>query len=156
MTRKTAIAFFGIISFFLWPEKIPANMDQVTLAFAEKEGGRLKGIFKVEKAQNPKEHQQGLMNRPSLSPDSGMLFIFPQPSKPLFWMKNTLVPLDIIFITDQNIVVHIHPQAIPHSLTPIGSQHFVRYVLELAGGSSQRIGLVEGDRLVSLSPQKIP
>ncbi|WBU63034.1 DUF192 domain-containing protein [Paracoccus aerodenitrificans] len=104
----------------------------------------------VEIADNNAERAQGLMNRESLAEDSGMLFIFEQPRETSFWMKNTLIPLDIVFMDETGTIRHVHPNAIPMDLTPIpgaapGDPDPERLmVLEVAGGEAQRMGLKPG------------
>ena len=92
---------------------------------------------------------QGLMYVRELPPAQGMLFVFEQPQYASFWMKNTYVPLDLIFIAADGTVVNVAANAKPLSLDPIASVSPVLYVLELAAGSAARIGLVAGDRLSS-------
>ena len=78
-----------------------------------------------------------------------MLFVFEQPQYASFWMKNTYVPLDLIFVAADGTVVNVAANAKPLSLDPIPSVSPVLYVLELAAGTAARIGLVAGDRIVS-------
>jgi len=101
----------------------------------------------VEMALTKEQQQQGLMFRKSMKDDHGMLFIFPTVRQTGFWMKNTLIPLDMAFIDEQGIVVHIHPMAIPEDLTNIPSRYPVKAVLEINGGLADKIGLTEGSRV---------
>jgi uncharacterized protein len=105
-------------------------------------------VFKVELAVTPAARSRGLMHRPELAADAGMLFIFPRREQLSFWMKNTLIPLDMIFLTGDGRIVHVHHMAQPHSLTPIGPQAPAVAVLEINGGLSRRLGIASGDRIL--------
>lgn len=111
--------------------------------------------FGVEIADTPQEQAQGLMGRTQMADDEGMIFLFGQSPRIIsFWMKNTLIPLDMIFIKTDGTIAHIHANARPHDLTSISSQTPVVAVLEINGGLSARLGIAEGDRVVheSLAP----
>src|ERR1700693_4028554 len=104
--------------------------------------------FAVEVATTPAQLEQGLMFRQSLAPDSGMLFDFKSPQPVMMWMKNTLIPLDMLFVDTQGRMVNIHERAVPESLETIGSGAQVRGVIELNGGTAARLGIRPGDRVV--------
>jgi uncharacterized protein len=104
--------------------------------------------FKVEVATTPGQLQQGLMYRRHLDPDAGMIFIFPDPEPTAFWMKNTLIPLDMLFVGADGRIVNIKQRAVPMSLDPINSAGAVRAVIELNGGAAGRLGIRTGDRVV--------
>jgi len=101
--------------------------------------------FRVEIADTRKARQRGLMYRRSLADESGMLFNFRRDEVISMWMKNTLIPLDMIFIDRQGRIVRVHARAIPGSLAGITSGKPARAVLELAGGSAARFGIKAGD-----------
>jgi len=102
--------------------------------------------FQVEVASTSKSREMGLMFRKSLAPDAGMLFVFDDEQPRQFWMKNTLIPLDMIFIGSGGIVRLVHPNAIPHDETPVPSQGVPAIgVLEINGGQAERLGLKAGD-----------
>jgi uncharacterized membrane protein (UPF0127 family) len=101
----------------------------------------------VELARTDPERRQGLMDRPSLPDDAGMLFVFDAPSLQSFWMKNTLIPLDMIFIDDAGTIVGIVESAEPRTLTPRSVGKPSRYVLEVNGGWSKAHGVRAGDRV---------
>lgn len=103
--------------------------------------------FTVEIADTEQERERGLMFRTALAPDSGMLFDFHEEQQTAFWMQNTLIPLDMIFIAANGVVRTIHANARPLDTTAIPSEVPVRYVLEIAGGRAREIGLVVGDRM---------
>lgn len=99
--------------------------------------------FNVEVARTAEEQQQGLMFRTSLPADGGMIFPFEKPRIASFWMKNTLIPLDMIFVRADGSIDRIAENTIPESLEPVVSGGDVAAVLELAGGTSARLGIDE-------------
>ena len=103
--------------------------------------------FTVEVARTGEEQAQGLMFRDSLAPDRGMLFPMDPPREASFWMKNTLIPLDIIFIRADGTIARIGANTVPHSLDPVASLEPVAAVLEIRGGRSAELGIREGDRV---------
>lgn len=105
--------------------------------------------FRVELAQTDQQRSQGLMFRPFLATDAGMLFIYPADRPIAMWMKNTLIPLDMLFLGADGHVVALHERAVPHSLRTIASGVSARAVLELPGGTIGRLGIRIGDRVVS-------
>lgn len=110
-------------------------------------GGFGEARFSIELADEPDERAQGLMHRESLPSASGMLFVFERPQPAAFWMKNTLIPLDMIFTDRSGVITHIHENAIPHDETPIPGGQAVYAVLEVNGGMSRKLGLGVGDAL---------
>ena len=104
--------------------------------------------FKVEVAETPEQMTQGLMFRRSLAPDAGMLFDYKQPTAATMWMRNTLIPLDMLFVDAEGRIVNIHQRAVPQSLEVIAAAAPVRAVIELNGGTAARLGIVPGDRVV--------
>jgi uncharacterized protein len=105
--------------------------------------------FRVWVADTEPRREQGLMYVRALKPDRGMLFVFDGPQVASFWMKNTLIPLDILFVSPDGRVIRIAASTTPLSLAPIGSMGVVRSVLELRGGTAQRLGIRPGARLSS-------
>jgi len=103
--------------------------------------------FSVELASSPAQLSQGLMFRRSLAIDSGMLFDFGSPRQVAMWMKNTLIPLDMLFMDRDGRVIFIEEFAVPGTLQPRGPSDPVRAVLEVAGGTARRLGLKPGDRV---------
>ena len=87
------------------------------------------------------------MNRPSLAPFSGMLFVFPEPVRARFWMKNTLIPLDMLFAGPDGVVRRVHENARPMDETVIDGGDGVKLVLEIAGGMAARLGIGPGTQL---------
>ncbi|NIJ39156.1 hypothetical protein FHR22_003890 [Sphingopyxis panaciterrae] len=103
--------------------------------------------FRVEVARTAEEQAQGLMFRTGLPADGGMIFPFEKPRIASFWMKNTLIPLDMIFIRADGSIDRIAENTIPESLEPVVSGGEVAAVLELAGGTSARLGIDETARI---------
>lgn len=103
--------------------------------------------FKVEVARTAEEQQQGLMFRTGLPAGGGMLFPFEKPRIASFWMKNTLIPLDMIFVRADGSIDRIAENTIPESLEPVASGGEVAAVLELAGGTAAALGLDESARV---------
>jgi uncharacterized membrane protein (UPF0127 family) len=104
--------------------------------------------FNIELAVSMAEQEQGLQFRKELASDYGMLFDFGDEEKVSFWMKNTYVPLDIIFIRGDGTIARIAENAVPLSLDSLPSGEPVRAVLEVIGGTSKRLGIAPGDRVV--------
>ena len=112
----------------------------------ESQGGK-QHKFTVELADNDERRAYGLMFRKSMPADEGMIFDFKQDQPVAMWMRNTLIPLDMLFIDRTGRVVNIHQRAVPHDETSITSEGPVRGVLELNGGTASRLGLKPGDRV---------
>src|SRR5574341_604678 len=100
----------------------------------------------VEVARSDAERARGLMFRASLADDAGMLFVFDETAEHPFWMKNTLIPLDMIFIGDEGRVVGVVSRATPGSLEP-RSGGSSRFVLEVVGGWAEAHGVAAGDQI---------
>jgi uncharacterized membrane protein (UPF0127 family) len=101
--------------------------------------------FRVELADTDAKRSHGLMFRDAMPRDQGMLFDFKQDQNVAMWMRNTRIPLDMLFIARDGSIVNIRERAIPHDETSIHSDGPVRAVLELNGGTVARLGLKPGD-----------
>lgn len=101
--------------------------------------------FVVELADTSEERGIGLMHRNYLAPDHGMLFDFQVEQQERFWMRNTFIPLDMVFIRASGEIAFIAQNTIPHDERPVGPSQAVQAVLELPGGTAQRLGLKAGD-----------
>lgn len=101
--------------------------------------------FQVEIAATPEKRERGLMYRRELPSDHGMLFIFPAEKVNSFWMKNTPIPLDMIFISRERKIVGIVQETVPFSLDGRSVSVPSQYVLEINGGLSRRYGFRAGD-----------
>lgn len=107
-------------------------------------------VFNVELAITPEERSRGLMFRTDMADDTGMLFDFGGPSDISMWMKNTFISLDMLFIDSDGTIVGIEKRTVPQSQTIIPSPKPVRFVLELNGGSSDRMGFEVGEKVEGL------
>ncbi len=112
------------------------------------ESGGKRHRFSIEFADNDERRTLGLMHRRQLPADAGMLFDFKRDAPVAMWMRNTLIPLDMLFADRGGIVRHIHERAVPLSEAIISSDVAVRAVLEVNGGTVSRLGLKIGDRII--------
>ncbi|TRW15352.1 DUF192 domain-containing protein [Glacieibacterium frigidum] len=103
--------------------------------------------LRVEVAATPREQQIGMMFRTQLPRGKGMLFPFASPRRLSFWMENTVIPLDLVFVSADGRIVNVAANAKPYSQDLIPSQGPAVAVLELAGGEAARMGLRPGDRV---------
>lgn len=120
----------------------PFRKSELTIATDK---GRFR--FDVEMAVTPRQHAQGLMFRRTLAPDAGMLFDYGRSEPVSMWMKNTYIPLDMLFIGADGRVVSIAERTVPQSTTIISSKGRARAVLEVNGGTVERLGIKPGDRV---------
>lgn len=104
--------------------------------------------FAVEVARTARQHATGLMFRRRLAPDAGMLFLYRTSGPVTMWMKNTFIPLDMLFVAADGRIVRIAQRTVPHSIQTIPSGGPVISVLELNGGTAERLGIRTGDRIV--------
>ncbi len=125
------------------PQPIITPLEE--LAIVTRDGRR--HLFRVEVARTPEQQTVGLMFRDHVPEDGGMLFDWGSPRESSMWMKNTLVSLDMLFITADGRIHRIAERTIPHSLAPIASRGPVRATLELAAGTVERLGIRVGDRV---------
>jgi len=135
--------FFTIILIFLFFKKTKENLFPITL-----KGREISVSYMVEIADTPEKAEQGLMWRKSMPKDQGMLFIFPYPSLIKMWMKNTYIPLDMIFFNAQNQVIYLYENAIPlDDKNIISCPYPASKVLELNAGEIKTHKIQLGDRL---------
>lgn len=103
--------------------------------------------FDIELAVSKAQQSQGLMYRPNMAADAGMLFDYKRPQKITMWMKNTRIPLDMLFIGTDGRIVNIVERTIPHSVSTVSSKGKVQAVLEVNSGTASRLGIKPGDRV---------
>lgn len=125
-------------------ERSAAGLDQLPLTIAS---GSKTHRFTVEVARTVEQQQTGMMNRNSLAPDRGMIFPYNPPQPVAFWMKDTLIPLDLIYISPGGRILRIEVNAVPLSFDQLPSGGPVEAVLELAGGRSAELGIQAGDQV---------
>lgn len=104
--------------------------------------------FRVEIARRPKQQAQGLMFRRRMEADAGMLFIYPYSQSARIWMKNTYIPLDLLFVDGTGKIVGFHQRTVPHSLEVITSKQPASAVLELNAGTAARLQIAIGDTVL--------
>lgn len=122
----------------------PADLEQVQLCVKSKTKTH---SFTVEVAETSQQQAKGMMFRTELADDHGMLFPFGEVRMASFWMKNTVIPLDIIFIRSDGVIENIAENAEPYSTIPVESTAPVAAVLELRGGLAAEIGIAAGDKV---------
>ncbi len=108
-------------------------------------------VFDVQVANTDAAREQGLMGVKDLAPNTGMLFVFDTPRMAAFWMRGTLIPLDMLYITADGVIADIHAGAVPHDETPIRAAVPVISVLEIVGGTAEKQQISVGDRVISAS-----
>lgn len=103
-------------------------------------------LFVAEVASTPEQHQTGLMYRTSLEPQAGMLFLFPHHKTfaPTMWMKNTSIPLDMLFADEEGVVLHVFENTTPFSIAPIGPVPGTAQIFEVNAGMAQKHGIKPG------------
>lgn len=145
-SRRTLTGFFAAlgVAFVLGaaPATAACRDDQVEVRWP---GGLAR--FSVEVADTEATRSRGLMFRESMARSAGMLFVYESPRRATFWMKNTLIPLDMIFADRAGRVTKVHSNAKPQDLTPIDGGGDVKFVLEINGGLASRLGIAAGAEL---------
>jgi len=141
MLRWILLIFFALVG-------VAEAAETSTLTIDSSQGPQ---SFKVELARTPAEMELGLMFRQNLAADAGMLFVYPSEQSVAFWMKNTLIPLDMLFIGGDGHIRRIVERTIPLSTNPIPSGDPIRAVLEINGGAAARLGIRTGDMVHSPS-----
>lgn len=134
--KRTAASLCGLLWFIGTASADSLPTSQITIAGHP---------FTAELAISQADQERGLMFRTELAPDRAMLFVFNPPQEVQFWMKNTLIPLDMIFVRTGGIIAGIKQDAIPESLDIIPSPGPVADVIEVAGGTSLALGIHVGD-----------
>lgn len=122
----------------------PVGLDQIALCITS---GKTTRTFTVEVAKTSAEQSKGMMFRTEMADDTGMLFPFPEPKVASFWMKNTVIPLDIIFVRPNGTIESIAENTIPYSMESVEAGEPVAAVLELRGGLTAEMGIAAGDKI---------
>ena len=137
------VAMLGAVLFGAAPSAwAQAKLEPLTIVTAK---GKV--TFQVEVMRTDEERARGLMNRAYLPADRGMLFDFKEPQMAAMWMKNTLIPLDMLFVRKDGTIANIAENTEPHSLRTISSTEPVLGVIELNGGAAAKQGIAPGDRV---------
>lgn len=155
-TLFTILLALGTLVWWLFQPSDAVNPGSVTKAAVQVQGQyepldlvTASGThsLKIERAVTPESQALGLMYRTELALDRGMLFVHDKPREVAMWMKNTYIPLDMVFLNKDGTVHRIEHKTEPHSLATISSGGPVSAVLEIAGGAATRYGLKPGDKV---------
>jgi uncharacterized protein len=122
----------------------PSGLEQVQLTIKSAAKAH---EFVVEVARTPEQQERGLMFRQSLGDNQGMIFPYDPPQVASFWMKNTLIPLDMIFIRPDHTIARVADNTVPLSLEPVSAGESVAAVLEIRGGRAAELGVKAGDKV---------
>lgn len=136
------IAALGLLIWLAGPVAAACAEDRVSVR-----GAWGQAHFSVSVADDVPSRSRGLMHVEDLPVMAGMLFVYDRPQPVNFWMRNTLIPLDMIFADEAGIIQHIHENAEPLDETPIFGGDAIQFVLEINGGLSSRFGMAAGDML---------
>ncbi len=129
-----------------YEDQKPQSLKTTEIAILSANGKLHK--YTVEIASTPEQLRKGMMFRTNIKENTGMLFVFKEEAERTFWMKNTYIPLDILFIRADGVINHIHHMAQERSLKPIRSNGKAIAVLEIAGGEAEILGINIGDRIL--------
>lgn len=151
LARNVLFLFFIVLGVAQPASSVPAQPfslchDPSWLQIRYEDGSAID--FFVEVARTPDERAVGLMDRLNLEQDHGMLFVYPAESSISFWMKNTLIPLDMLFADSNGIIHKVHKNAIPMDETTIFGGTNVQYVLEINGGMADELNITPGMSLI--------
>ena len=148
MPRPNVGALVALLLFVLIPAlAFSATFSAESLTIRKADGTT--HAFTVELAVSADQRAQGLMNRKEMAADHGMLFDFGLSRRVAMWMKNTYLPLDMLFIRKDGTISRVAADAVPQSETIIDSREPVHFVLELNGGTAMKLGIGPGDRVES-------
>lgn len=147
LTRRILLVICVVFAAGGWGRRSDADSAANSTAVLTIVGASGAHRFTVEVADTPAQLEQGLMYRQEMAPDAGMLFDFKQPTMATMWMRNTLIPLDMLFVDGQGRIVNIHERAVPQSDAIVAAAAPVRAVIELNGGTAARLGIKPGDRV---------
>lgn len=154
------VIYFIFSNLFTNKEKVNPELEQAMtskaaysftkegeLTFIKNNGERISQLD-IEIADDDEQRMTGLMFRDKMEENQGMLFIFPYETPQSFWMKNTIIPLDMIFINSKQEIVKIHKNTTPYSEQSYSSEKPAQYVVEVNAGYTDKFGIKEGDKIV--------
>jgi len=149
LDRRTFLAlgaalFVIVAAALFWFNSAGAAGSENTLTITSSDAVH---TFEIELVDTAESRAQGLMFRDELAPDAGMLFDFFEERPVAFWMQNTLIPLDMLFIRADGTIARVHANAVPLDTTAIPSGEPVRFVLEIPGGRAAELGIEAGDTM---------
>jgi len=159
----TMIVLIGSMMIFINPDKRPSRKPEISaevqtatppkpvfrkdgeLSFLENKTNKVIARIDIEVADNDAEREQGLMYRDTMAENNGMLFLMETEEMQAFWMKNTILPLDILFVDSERRIVNIHKNCKPYSLDQLPSAKPALYVVEVNAGYTDKFGIKPGD-----------
>ncbi|MEE2774681.1 MAG: DUF192 domain-containing protein [Pseudomonadota bacterium] len=144
MTSLLSQKLSMLCAFLVFSASSNAAAESCKEGFLEIKYGSSTVIINVEIADTPKKRHLGLMHREKLALESGMLFIYDKPSNAKFWMKNTVIPLDIAFADAQGLVKFVKYLALPNDLSIIEGGDNIKYVVEVEAGTAKGLNLSKG------------
>jgi uncharacterized membrane protein (UPF0127 family) len=148
---KKIIGFFGVLTFAV--TALAASAPLVATAIFTTKAGNVKLLLEV--ASTPTIREKGLMDRVQIGAYDGMVFLFPVEDNHAFWMRNTRIPLDILFVDASGKIRFIAERTTPYDLNSIESSTKVTSVIELAGGRAENAGIAVGDTVVLSLPKGV-
>ncbi|MFO0069622.1 MAG: DUF192 domain-containing protein [Alphaproteobacteria bacterium] len=148
---KKIIGFFGVLIFAV--TALAASPPLIATAVFTTKSGTV--TMSLEVAATPAIREKGLMDRDHIGAYDGMVFLFPVSSNYGFWMKNTRIPLDMLFLDDSGKIRYIAPRTTPYALNTIESGTEVTSVIELAGGRAEKEGIAVGDTVALTLPKGV-
>lgn len=148
-----AFAFFVVLAFHAdaAAREPQTGLPRATVTITDGDGAGAPIVFAAEVADTAATRNFGMMFRRGIADDEAMLFVYERPQQASFWMRNTLIPLDLIFIAPDGAVIRVHENARPLDETPIPSGGVVRSVLEIRGGLARELGIAPGDQVRSIA-----
>lgn len=159
MTPSSRRRFLGALAFAALPRLAAAQRPPITYETSEltiETAAGARHRFAIEMADTDERRANGLMFRTTMAPDAGMLFDFRTDQPVAMWMRNTFIPLDMLFIARDGRVVNIAERTVPRSEASIWSDGPVRAVLEVNGGTAARLSLRPGDRVLHRMFRNVP
>jgi len=138
------VRYFAILFAFLLSACSASAQNTCSNSIVDLRDGDVQVRFRVEVAKTARERARGLMDRETMARSRGMLFVYEAPHRASFWMKNTIIPLDILFLDETGRVRTIAKNTVPYSLDPILGGDGIKYVLEINAGLSSKFRLSEG------------
>lgn len=143
LLRAMAAVIAVLLSVVLAGGAVAAGSCSATRVTVQGDWGR--AIFTVQVADDNETRARGLMFVEQMPMMAGMLFVYERPQRASFWMRNTLIPLDMLFADESGTIVTVHANAVPLDETPIPGGEGIRFVLEINGGMAARLGIAQGD-----------
>ena len=142
----TILVLVGTLHAYTFAAGIPGHLPVTDLEIRTSDGDARR--FRVSVAVSPEDRQRGLMFVSDMRPDSGMIFDLGEPTVASMWMKNTPLSLDMVFIREDGTISSIVRETVPYTRSPIHSNEPVLAVLELVGGTCERLGIEPGDVVI--------